>query len=169
MASNIPNLFTLRHPSFASADQAPPPASQQDYEAAQRYEEEGAGIDSSGLEKMAALSLHGARMQAAMPGDSLREILHRGMADLHVIARKNEFLLNLIGGNMTCSKAYVVYLCNLYWLHNALEHAQARLLHYYPQIDFVMPCLYRSKRLLEDIQLWSFVNPTAPFFFRSRY
>lgn len=113
------------------------------------------------------LAAYGAAMESRV-GGSLLQQLHTGMAPIHFEAMNNLFLRNLIARNeetefMTCSKEYVVYLCNLFCLHQALEKAQARLLKE-EKGQFVFPALYRSGRILRDIKLWSIHNPTAGVF-----
>lgn len=85
----------------------------------------------------------------------LHRILRVKMQKVHLEAMKNEFLKDLQSGNMGCSKAYVVYLCNLHHLHAALERVQDRV-----DATFVFPELFRSAKLLNDIKIWSHFNDT---------
>lgn len=116
--------------------------------------------------KIQSVSTHSLNVAVASSQDSisLYAFLHVAMQEIHMEAKVNPFLNNLISGNMNCSKAYVVYLCNLYYLHHAIERAQNQMLLQGKGTAFVLPTLYRSKLLLEDIKLWSFLNPTASFF-----
>jgi len=107
-------------------------------------------------------SFLGAGEIKASPG--LRDQLHASMHAIHAEAQSNVFLQNLISGKMSCSKAYVVYLCNLFWLHQALERAQEKIVEKVGSSSFVFPFLYRSEKLLRDIHLWSFPNPTSIYF-----
>lgn len=96
---------------------------------------------------------------------SLSTELHKGISEEHTKARKNEFLNSLIQGGMTfCSKAYVVYLCNLFVIHEAIEKAQQKIIEKQGQDYFVFPVLFRSERLLNDIKIWSIFNTLAPKF-----
>ena len=110
------------------------------------------------------LEQQAASMQKRIEEHHLHSLLRENMKEIHKEAKQNTFLNDLINGNMVCSKAYVVYLCNLFWLHSALEVAQRQILTRYGEGFFVFPLLYRSERLLADIKLWSFVNSTAPKF-----
>lgn len=118
--------------------------------------------DGSTTSKAAEVEAHGAHIKGSIP-IGLWQHLHTSMDEVHKLARKNDFLNSLIKGTMGCSKAYVVYLCNLFWLHKALEEAQERILKE-GECPFVFRFLYRSEKLLADIKLWSIFNPTAKLF-----
>ncbi len=132
-------------------DQAGPPAQVHIDEGASGY-----GIS--------AQSLDAQHVQANIP-KGLYALLHEGIREEHTLARKNEFLNSLIEGKMTfCSKAYVVYLCNLFVLHKAIEKAQAGIIEQYGTDFFVFPALFRSERLLSDIKMWSIFNSLSTRF-----
>jgi heme oxygenase len=91
--------------------------------------------------------------------------LHHGTYETHKRARENEFLNSLIKGNLAfCSKAYVLYLCNLYTLHVGIEKAQAKIVDKYGKDFFVFPILFRSEKLRHDIKIWSIFNTLSPKF-----
>lgn len=90
----------------------------------------------------------------------LWQLLYKGTQKLHVTARKISFLIELVNPKqaMTCSMAYVVYLCNLYAIHKSLEEAQAKIIEKHGEGYCVFPALYRSDKILNDIQIWSIFN-----------
>lgn len=93
----------------------------------------------------------------------LSTLLFNGMAEIHKKAKKNQFLNDLIK-NQFCAKAYVIYLCNLFVLHEAIEKAQNEIVSKYGKECFIFPILFRSKRLLNDIKMWSMFTTLAPKF-----
>jgi heme oxygenase len=96
---------------------------------------------------------------------SLTATLWQGIKEDHLIAKQNHFLNTLIDGEMAfCSKAYVVYLCNLFVIHEALEKGQRKLIEDYGDGVIVYPFLFRSERLLNDIKMWSMFNTLGPVF-----
>lgn len=122
---------------------------------------------SQDAEKKGNLTLHAELIKQKTEGEVNSQLwsrVHAGIKDIHERARANLFLLNLIQGKMTCSKAYVVYLCNLYWLHAALEEAQQAIQKKFGPGFFVYPELFRSHKILADIKLWSVFNETAHLF-----
>jgi hypothetical protein len=114
-------------------------------------------------ERVADLAHHAGRVENQLP-KGLWNLLHASSREVHKLATQDPFLKNLISGEMACSKAYVIYLCNLYSLHQPLEQAQNKIIGRYGTCSFVLPKLYRSQLLLDDIQLWSFFNATGPKF-----
>jgi heme oxygenase len=96
---------------------------------------------------------------------SLSKVLHQGISQLHETARRNAFLNGLILGEMTfCSKAYTLYLCNLFVIHESIEKAQKKIIEEYGEWLFVFPVLFRSERLLNDIKTWSIFNTLSSQF-----
>ncbi|CRX38547.1 Heme oxygenase [Estrella lausannensis] len=119
------------------------------------------------LEKQTSMTMDAERIKRKTEEEANNRLwnrLHAGIRDVHERARTNPFLLNLIQGQMTCSKAYVVYLCNLYCLHAALEQAQQTIEDKWGEGFFVYRELFRSKKILADIKVWSVFNETAHLF-----
>lgn len=92
--------------------------------------------------------------------NGLWQMLYKQTQILHVTARKIPFLVELVNPKqtMTCSMAYVIYLCNLFAIHKSLEEAQVKIIEKYGDGHCVFPILYRSDKLLKDIQIWSIFN-----------
>jgi heme oxygenase len=117
----------------------------------------GAETSSSGLE--AYLSAAGSRRMSLERGhvQSFAERLYLGTREAHKgEAMKDEFLMTLIKGGF-CPQAYTRYLCSLYVIHEALEHAQNKLLAAFKAEGynfFVFRELWRTGAILEDIKTW---------------
>ncbi len=96
---------------------------------------------------------------------SFSKLLQEGITEIHQLAVKNAFLQTIReGGGVFCSKGWVLYLCNLFVIHRSLEKAQENLKKTRGDHFFVFPALFKSKRILNDIKVWSIFNELDTFF-----
>jgi heme oxygenase (biliverdin-producing, ferredoxin) len=142
----MPPLTTTRH--------VPPPVRRED---APTITQEPPAHSYSVNPSSKALEIAAIRDALLLPNAKLLwEVLDKGRVDSHLMVRQNPFLQKLTKGGF-CETEFMKYLVNLRPVHKALEEAQKKLLTIEYLSGFVMPELFRSEAIEQDLKIWEIV------------